>query len=215
MSYAITFDATGGLSLEHHGIKGMRWGIRRYQNEDGSLTAAGRRRYGADLDINDLSRRNIARIRKGEALRRLDVAKSNNSTNATRIAELQGRVRSAKRAERAGRAYDKGAARAAKGETIFMNKHKQLAAVIAAEYGVHVAAKYLGQKPMYANQKMIAAGALCAARVLGYGYAVKKGVDSYNIQRYRNMTQSGQSSKKAFGSQEYADVVERRKKGLG
>lgn len=31
--------------LEHHGIKGMRWGIRRYQNEDGSLTAEGRKRY--------------------------------------------------------------------------------------------------------------------------------------------------------------------------
>lgn len=30
--------------LYHHGIKGMKWGIRRYQNEDGSLTDAGRKR---------------------------------------------------------------------------------------------------------------------------------------------------------------------------
>ena len=30
--------------LYHHGIKGMRWGIRRYQNPDGSLTPAGKRR---------------------------------------------------------------------------------------------------------------------------------------------------------------------------
>ena len=30
--------------LYHHGIKGMRWGIRRYQNKDGSLTPAGKRR---------------------------------------------------------------------------------------------------------------------------------------------------------------------------
>ena len=32
--------------LTHHGIKGQRWGIRRYQNKDGSLTPVGRKRYG-------------------------------------------------------------------------------------------------------------------------------------------------------------------------
>lgn len=32
--------------LAHHGIKGMKWGIRRYQNEDGSLTSRGREHYG-------------------------------------------------------------------------------------------------------------------------------------------------------------------------
>ena len=31
--------------LYHHGIKGMKWGVRRYQNEDGSLTNAGKSRY--------------------------------------------------------------------------------------------------------------------------------------------------------------------------
>lgn len=30
--------------LMHHGILGMHWGVRRYQNEDGTLTAAGKRR---------------------------------------------------------------------------------------------------------------------------------------------------------------------------
>lgn len=32
--------------LQHHGIKGQKWGVRRYQNEDGSLTAKGKQRYG-------------------------------------------------------------------------------------------------------------------------------------------------------------------------
>ena len=31
--------------LYHHGIKGQRWGVRRFQNEDGSLTAKGEKRY--------------------------------------------------------------------------------------------------------------------------------------------------------------------------
>lgn len=34
--------------LKHWGIKGMKWGERRYQNKDGSLTDAGKRRYARD-----------------------------------------------------------------------------------------------------------------------------------------------------------------------
>jgi hypothetical protein len=33
--------------LVHHGVKGQKWGRRRYQNADGSLTPAGRERYGS------------------------------------------------------------------------------------------------------------------------------------------------------------------------
>ena len=36
--------------LYHHGIKGQRWGIRRFQNEDGSLTSEGKTRYGSAAD---------------------------------------------------------------------------------------------------------------------------------------------------------------------
>lgn len=35
--------------LMHWGIKGMKWGIRRYQNKDGSLTPAGRKRYAQEM----------------------------------------------------------------------------------------------------------------------------------------------------------------------
>ena len=35
---------TSGNELYHHGIRGMKWGVRRYQNKDGSLTPAGKKR---------------------------------------------------------------------------------------------------------------------------------------------------------------------------
>jgi hypothetical protein len=35
--------------LYHHGIKGQKWGIRNYQNEDGTLTAEGYERYKQDI----------------------------------------------------------------------------------------------------------------------------------------------------------------------
>lgn len=34
--------------LYHHGVKGMKWGIRRYQRKDGSLTPEGKKRYSDD-----------------------------------------------------------------------------------------------------------------------------------------------------------------------
>jgi hypothetical protein len=39
--------------VEHHGIKGQRWGIRRFQNADGTLNAKGRERYGYLTNTNE------------------------------------------------------------------------------------------------------------------------------------------------------------------
>ena len=37
-------------TLCHHGIKGQKWGVRRYQNADGTWTKAGKERYGDSDD---------------------------------------------------------------------------------------------------------------------------------------------------------------------
>ena len=40
--YGIHYDSV----IEHHGIKGQKWGVRRYQNPDGTLTPLGRKKLG-------------------------------------------------------------------------------------------------------------------------------------------------------------------------
>lgn len=82
--------------LTHWGIKGMRWGVRRYQNKDGTLTTAGKKRYAkemaklkeeervaknkqrtqAKLDKLDEKRREIEAIKSGKPTPKLAEKKS-------------------------------------------------------------------------------------------------------------------------------------------
>lgn len=56
--YTALSDYNDAHSLKHYGAKGQKWGVRRYQNEDGSLTPAGREHYGygnGNSDTKDYS----------------------------------------------------------------------------------------------------------------------------------------------------------------
>lgn len=61
--------------LYHHGIKGQKWGIRRYQNPDGSLTPEGKAKYGTIDNFN----RNYKRDAIREGLQRKVQANVNRS----------------------------------------------------------------------------------------------------------------------------------------
>lgn len=74
-------------TLRHHGILGQKWGVRRYQNKDGSLTVAGKKRRdryeraadAAERDADDLRKRGY--IKEAEAVQR--VADKNRSKSKT------------------------------------------------------------------------------------------------------------------------------------
>ena len=87
--------------LCHHGIKGMKWGVRRFQNEDGSLTSAGKKRYGDESTGSDkkTSSNNGSKTpRKGLIARRKDsltqkyIAKGYSQTAAKTMAEQRMRT---------------------------------------------------------------------------------------------------------------------------
>ena len=62
-----TWTCTRQGELYHHGIKGQKWGVRRFQNKDGSLTPAGERRY----DEPNKGREKTHKIPKKKSLHRL------------------------------------------------------------------------------------------------------------------------------------------------
>ena len=74
--------------LYHHGIKGQKWGVRRFQNSDGSLTNAGKSRYGRGKEIS----KEHQRIEEKERIRLYKTDKEYNKAynEAMRIAEKYG-----------------------------------------------------------------------------------------------------------------------------
>lgn len=69
--------------LMHWGVLGMKWGVRRYQNADGTLTAAGKKRYGTKANFEK-----VQRAKKAASPDKLKKQKAREKANARTEAEI-------------------------------------------------------------------------------------------------------------------------------
>ena len=76
--------------LKHYGVKGMKWGVRRYQNKDGTRTSAGKKRYNSTLNIGSGSKSTKLKRKQKPSISSLFDRKSNKSSKPnTEMTEQQ------------------------------------------------------------------------------------------------------------------------------
>lgn len=184
--------------LYHHGILGQKWGIRRYQNSDGSYTNEGLRRYNIVKEKYDKSQNKLsdvkAKYKSGEASK--DDLRNAKKENKKLKKSLNQHYKQLKKDEQA----DKGKALYAEGKSIFGERLKVNLAAVLAEIGTLAVSSIVGNA-------LTNSGATLTNKVLGTlgpqelgqianlgisavgsaavtGYALKKGLNERNLRSY-------------------------------
>ena len=81
------------LVLTHHGIKGQRWGVRRFQTKSGGLTSAGRKRYGVGKDSDKKSAKKEEAPKKKKSISEMSDAELTAAINRARAEDTYRQLR--------------------------------------------------------------------------------------------------------------------------
>lgn len=80
--------------LYHHGINGMKWGVRRFQNPDGSLKPAGEQRYGSGKSLGQrIKEHKVAKTRKKNLQKARDAREAKKKAEAERLKTAEERAK--------------------------------------------------------------------------------------------------------------------------
>lgn len=185
--------------LEHFGIRGMKWGQRRFQNEDGSLTTLGKERYGVHgersalgtkHDLNKLDREQAtAKARydyySGKAIRKLAKAnrrlkQAQNSNNSAKVAKQQEKIRK----------INEGVGKKAEDYKRLLDNSKKMTDRIikkSVAKGYSIKSRDCIRTVNRGRDALIAAGGIASSLVTGVGFARR----SYSIGKHYRVRNDG------------------------
>lgn len=157
--------------LYHHGIKGMKWGVRRYQNFDGSYTREGLKRYRDSENTYNKRKAAYKAIRKNRAASRV-----NKKLAKVKLQESELNLKKNYKQLKYDKLADKGKAKYNKGMRIREN-NKLLKGVGTAAGISTMGAYYLystGKISQKAYLRLLAAASAAELGTLGAGAVVNK-----------------------------------------
>ncbi len=96
--------------LYHHGIIGQKWGIRRYQNPDGTLTAAGKKRYGKLGEYGTQNQSLFRRLHTGDwalGMKRTSERSEELAKSSSKDLKKMGRIEESKKMEAYGKQVER------------------------------------------------------------------------------------------------------------
>ena len=128
-------------TLCHHGIKGMKWGVRRYQNYDGTYTQKGVDRYNKALKEYDTAKQNLYRTK--QSLKNKTATKEEYKNAKTEAKNSKRKLDKSYDSLKTDKLADQGKALYKRGKTITGNMNKKVIAQVSVVAGSRIATEIL------------------------------------------------------------------------